>query len=408
MKEKSGFLWNTAGSFVYAFFNALILLFCKRINGTEIAGIFSICYATGCILNAIGDFGIRIYQVTDTERKYKFEDYIYSRIIAIGIMLISTVLFIFIGGYTNEKLFICMIIIGIRVVDNFGETFQAEFQLRSRLDLAGKVLLFRNILEICVFSVVDLVTKNIYISFTAMLIVSVISFFIFDFRWSDFKNSFINRKMNGNRVKTILKDCFPLALSTLISMYVINSVKYAIDIYGNNEMQTYFNILYMPTFVINLISIFIMKPFLKNFGDYWNNKEYKSFKKTIAKIIAFLGGCTIIIEIGAIFVGIPILNIIYGVDLGIYKFEMFLLILSGLFYAISTVVFYALGTIRKQKWSTVAYAVSSVFALGISNLLVKKYEMLGATISSVAIMFVLFVILTTVFELGFHKEKMER
>jgi len=404
MEKKSGFIWNTIGSLVYSFFNAILLVFCTRLNGTEIAGIFSISYATGCILNAIGDMGIRIFQVTDTNRKYKLEDYLYSRIFAVILMVIIAVIFVMISGYTNEKLFICMILILIRVVDNFSETFQAEFQLNGRLDRAGKALLYRNTLEIAVFAIVDILTKNIYISFLAMLAVSIILLITYDLRITN-KQEKIKLKFNYENIKQIIKECFPLGISTLISMYVINAVKYAIDAFGDNTMQTYFNVLYMPTFVINLISILIMKPLLKPFGEYWNNKEYKKFIKIIVFIILFLLGMTIIIEIAALLIGIPILSFIYAIDLKEYKMELFLLILSGLFYASSTVIFYALGTIRKQKNTTIAYAISAVFALVISNVLVDKYAILGSTISSVLIMLILFISLLIFFILGYKKEK---
>lgn len=407
MEKKSGFIWNTIGSLIYSFFNAIVLVFCTRLNGTEIAGVFSICYATGCILNAIGDFGIRIFQVTDTNRKYKFEDYLFSRIISVALMVLIAIAFVLISGYTNEKLFICLILILIRVIDNFGETFQAEFQLIGRLDISGKALLYRNVLEIIVFAIFDIITKNIYISFIAMLAISIIILLLYDFRLIN-KDKKIKFRYNNSNVQEILKACIPLALSTLISMYVINAVKYAIDIYGDNTMQTYFNILYMPTFAINLISIFIMKPFLKPFGEYWNEKNYKKFITTIIYIISFLFICTIFIEIAAIFIGIPLLGWLYNVNLTPYKLELFLLVLSGLFYASSTVIFYALGTIRRQKNSTIAYAISAIFALIVSNILVKKYMMLGATISCVLIMILLVLILTIYFIIGYKKEKKEK
>lgn len=403
MEKKVGFIWNTLGSLVYSFFNAIVLMVCTRLNGTEIAGIFSICYATGCVLNAIGDFGIRIFQVTDTNRKYKFEDYLYSRIFAVVAMLIIALAFTIISGYSNEKFFICIILILIRVVDNFSETFQAEFQLKERLDTAGKALLYRNIIEIISFAIADVITHNIYISFIATLVMSILVLFIYDVRLIK-KQYKVLEKMNFDKIKEILKECMPLGLSTLISMYVINAVKYAIDAFGDNTMQTYFNVLYMPTFVINLISILIMKPLLKPFGEYWNNNAENKFIKTIIKIILFLVGITLIIEILALTIGIPILGWLYAIDLSNYRLELFLLILSGLFYACSTVIFYALGTIRKQKQTTISYTICAVFAAIISNILVKKCGILGSTISSVLIMLALFFILLVFFIIGYKKE----
>ncbi len=407
MKKKIGFIWNTAGSLIYSFFNAIVLMVCTRLNGTEIAGIFSICYATGCILNAIGDLGIRIFQVTDTKRKYRFEDYLYARGFAVIMMLLVALAFSIISGYTNEKFFICVILILIRVVDNFGETFQAEFQLNERLDIAGKALLYRNILEIISFAIIDIITCNIYISFIAMLVIGIIILIIYDIRLIK-KQYKILGNLNLDKIKEILKECIPLGLSTLISMYVINAVKYAIDVFGDNTMQTYFNVLYMPTFVINLVSILIMKPLLKPFGEYWNNNDGKKLVKTIIKIILFLSGITVIIEILALTIGIPMLGWLYAMDLSNYRLELFLLILSGLFYASSTVIFYALGTIRKQKQTTVSYIICSVFAFIISNILVKNYGILGSTISSVLIMATLFIILLLFFIISYIGEKSEK
>ena len=74
--KKSEFFWNTIASAIMSLLSALLLMFCTRINGTEIAGMFSIAFATSVILNGIGDYGIRIYQVTDTNRKYKFGEYL--------------------------------------------------------------------------------------------------------------------------------------------------------------------------------------------------------------------------------------------------------------------------------------------------------------------------------------------
>lgn len=404
MKNKSGFIWNTIGSLIYSFFNAIVLVFCTRLNGTEFAGIFSICYATGCILNAIGDMGIRIFQVTDTNRKYKLDDYIFSRIIAVSLMLLTAIVFVVSSGYRKEKLFICIILILIRVVDNFSETFQAEFQLNDRLDRAGKAMLYRNFFEITAFAIIDIITKNIYYSFMAMLIIGIVILLGYDFLIIN-KEGKIKLKFNLKNVNKILRECFPLGMSTLISMYVINAVKYAIDRFGDNTMQTYFNVLYMPTFVINLISILIMKPLLKPFGDYWNGNEHKKFLKTVFLIMVLLCVATVFVEVAAITLGLPILNFIYNIDLSEYKIELVLLILSGLFYASSTVIFYALGTIRKQKYSTVAYIISAIFAFWVSNILVNKYKIFGSAVSSLLVMIVLFVSLLIFFVFGYNKEK---
>lgn len=404
MITKKEFIWNTIGSIIVALFNAIILMFCTRINTIEIAGIFSIAYATAYIFNAIGDFGIRIYQVTDTNKKYNFSEYLAARVISIILMCVSAIIFIVVDGYRNEKIIISIILILYRIIENLSESFQAEFQLNGHLDIAGKSMTYRNIAALLTCYLVDKFTENFILALISMLAINLILFLLYDVKKiKQFTN--ISFKFNMKKVKEVIIQCLPLAISTLISIYVINSVKYAIDRFGNYTMQTYYNIIYMPTFVINLVSIFISKPFLKPFGEYWNNKEYKKLYCTIGKIIAFLFGTTVAIEIVCYFIGIPVLNILYKVDLSSLKLQLILLILSGFLYAISTILFNALGTMRKQKYTLIPYTLSAIFALIVPKYLVQKYNMQGAVISSILIMLILCITMGILFISNLKRKK---
>ena len=95
MIKKREFIWNTIGSLISSILNAIILAFCTRLNGIEIAGMFSISYATASILDAIGNFGLRIYQTTDTKRKNTFSEYLVTRFFAVVLMVIVGLIFVY-------------------------------------------------------------------------------------------------------------------------------------------------------------------------------------------------------------------------------------------------------------------------------------------------------------------------
>ena len=407
MVKKSEIIWNTLGSFVESLLSAVLLMFCTRLNGTEIAGMFSISFATATILNAIGDFGIRIYQVTDTNRKYKFGDYLLARVFVVITMVIIGILFVNISGYTAEKLWICIALIMFKVIDNLSETYQGEFQLRNRLDLGGKSMVIRVSSSLIVFFITDVITKNVIFSCITFVLTNLTLFLLWDVRiLSKFQK--LEIKYDKNNIKEILLDCLPLAISTGLSLYIINATKYAIDNFGDYTMQTYFNVIYMPTFVINLVSAFVIKPFLKPFGDLWNSKEYLKFIKSISLIILILAGATICIDIACALLGVPVLSFIYGIDLSPYKMEMILLVISGFFYASATVMLYALSTIRKQKLTTIAYIITSLIALIASNICVNKWQMKGAIVSNMITTVTLFVLLVIFFLYELKKSKMEK
>lgn len=404
MVKKSEIIWNTLGSFVESLLSAILLMFCTRLNGTEIAGMFSISFATATILNSIGDFGIRIYQVTDTNRKYKFEDYLLARIVVVISMVIIGIIFVNFSGYTLEKLWICISLIAFKVIDNLSETYQGEFQLRDRLDLGGKSMVIRVLSSLVMFFIADMITKNVIISCVALVATNLILFLIWDVRILS-KLQKIEIKFNKLHIKEILAECFPLAISTCLSLYIINATKYAIDNFGDYTMQTYFNVIYMPTFVINLVSAFVIKPFLKPFGDLWNNREYFKFIKSIICIILILAVATVCIDIACALFGVPLLSFIYGIAIAPFKMEMILLVVSGFFYASSTVILYALSTIRKQKLTTVAYIITAIIALIVSNICVSKWQMKGAILSNMVTTITLFILLTTFYVYEINKEK---
>lgn len=407
MVKKSEFIWNSIASLVASMLNAVLLLFCTRINGTDIAGIFSISFATSVILNAIGDYGIRIYQVTDSEKKYKFGEYLALRIVVVSIMLIIGIGFVLISGYDTIKLLVTILLILFRVVDNLSETYQGEFQVHRRLDLGGKSVVIRNGISIIMFLIADIITKNIIISSTVMFFTNLLVFILFDIR--------IIKNFNTDKIiftkdviLSMLKECFPVFLSTILSLYITNAVKYAIDSISTYEMQTYYNIIYLPTFTINLASIFIIKPMLKVLGDIWSEKKYKEMLKIIAKISAVILVVTILVEIVCFAIGVQILSFIYGVQLEQYRIDLCLLILSGGLYALAVLFLYILTTIREQSKATIGYIITSILALIIPKILVQKYNMLGASISNLLINFILLILLIIPVIIKYQKVKGEQ
>ena len=402
MVKKSEFVWNSIASLVASMLNAILLLFCTRINGTDIAGMFSIAFATSVILNAIGDYGIRIYQVTDSKRNYKFGEYIALRIVVVSIMLAIGIAFVVISGYDTTKLLITILLVLFRVIDNLSETYQGEFQVHGRLDLGGKSVVIRNGIAMIMFFIADIITKNIVISCIIMFLTNLLIFLLFDIR--------LIKKFNQDKVIftkdviiNMLKECFPVFLSTILSLYITNAVKYAIDSVSTYEMQTYYNIIYLPTFTINLASIFIIKPMLKVLGDIWNEKKYKEMQKVIIKISGLILIVTLLVEIVCFAIGTQILSFIYGVELSKYRIDLCLLVLSGGFYALTVLFLYVLTTMRKQKRATIAYVITSVFALSLPKILVQKYNMLGASISNLMITLVLLIILVVNFCISYKE-----
>lgn len=388
MVNKKEFIWNMIASVFASALSAILLLVVTNINGLDDAGIFSIAFATATILNAISDYGMRVYQVTDGDRRYNFSTYLRARVYVDLAMMICAVGFVFIMGYDIKKALICILLAAFRFVDNLSETFQGEFQLDKRLDIAGKSVTFRMTAAVLMFCAIDYFTKNILIAFLMLFIMNALVFVIYDVRL--IKNYVHEKHVCDNKAAfKIILDCFPVFASTFLNLYIINAPKYAIDKYMTNSDQTFFNIIYLPTFTINLLSIFILKPLLKSLGDMWAAHEYKKINGVVIKMVALIAGITVFVELICATIAIPILNILSGNDLAAYKGDLILLVVSGGLSAITVMLFYTLTTMRSQIIVLVAYIISAIIGFVASGPLVKAYGITGAAYSSIVIMTVL-------------------
>lgn len=161
-------------------------------------------------------------------------------------------------------------------------------------------------------------------------------------------------------------------------MYVVNCPKYAIDSVMTSKYQTYYGILAMPVFTINLLSMVIYRPYVKALGDTWQDKKYNEFLKLIFKQIFVILGLTFIISLFGYIIGLTLIEFIYGVKIHNYMFAFILLLIGGGLNALAGYFSVVLTAARAQNKLFVGYAMTFLTALLIANPLVLNYGINGA------------------------------
>ena len=124
--------------------------------------------------------------------------------------------------------------------------------------------------------------------------------------------------------------------------------------------------------------------------------ECKEFKNIIFKILGILVVLGIIVELGAATVGIPILGIVYAIDLNAYVLDLIIIIFGAILYAIAGVFSTALITMRRNGMQLIIYLIDAIFSVIISYLFISTFGIHGATIGYTSTM-VLHVILYTIY-----------
>ncbi|HFI0447243.1 TPA: lipopolysaccharide biosynthesis protein [Streptococcus suis] len=407
---KSNYLWNLLGSVSSALISTLLLLIASRELGASQSDIFSIVYSISQQLIIIGLFQVRNYQATDVSGRISFTDYFFSRIITILLMLLSACVFLLFQKYSLEKTLIYIFIVLYRACDAFSDVYQGQLQQNRRSDLAGKILFFRSIIAIVIFFIILKITESLVITSFGIFLVNALLTIILDIpilRESRITGPIKFDKNTISSTFLILKQCFPLFLNGFIITYIFTEPKLVIDQLLSRDifasgMQRNFNILFMPTFILNLLFI-ILRPMITELSYDWENKKFDIFNKkvkNISKVLLFFGLFTIIFSY---FIGTFLLSFVFGVDLNSYTIELVVLILAGLFNVFATMIDNLMTIFRRQKLLLPVYIITFIISKILNYPMIFSYGISGAAFSFLISMVIYFVLSISIYFYSFQK-----
>ena len=417
--EKNIYLWNIAGSFSNALASVLFLVAVARVTGSKESDIFSLAWSIAQLTLTVGTFQVRLFQATDVEGRFSFHHYLFFRILTVAAMMLVAVFYIFHYHYTGLKAAVILSLCAYKAVEALSDVYQGWFQLKERLDLAGKGMTFRVILSLAVFIITLGVSGNLLLSCLIMTLISIACFILFEIRYmvqSGFQkeaSETAKKRQKGIRaLGDIFVKCFPLFLNAYLVMLIFNAPKMAIDraiTAGNMEagMQTVYNIIFMPTTVINLVYL-VFQPVVTKMAIEWNTGHSDEYLKLIRKVILGLTFIDIFILAGGYLLGIPVLAAVYGVNLGNTRKALMLLLLAGGLNTLVNVLDNALTVIRKQYTLIIAYVIAWIFAEWSAPVMTGQAGIDGAAFSFLSAMGVLLVAVMILFIAGYRNAKKMR
>ena len=409
--ERSIYIWNITGSIANALLSVVALMIVTRILDDRQADIFSIAWTISQLMATVGTFQIRMYQATDVTGVFRFRQYLIYRMITIGIMMISSYAYVMIRGYSGEKAVVVLLMCIFRAVDSLADVYEGWFQQKERLDLSGKALTYRIVVAVLGFGVILFTTRNLILSGAVLVVVYVVCFFVYDIRYhygvEAFRETAKKDKAGLSWVVKMTIEGFPLFINAFLMMSIMNAPKMVLDVaieQGSlaQGLQTVFNIIFMPASFLNLAYI-VFRPLITKMAIVWNTGKAKEFLKILMKIMISLFGIGILLLIGSALLGIPILSIVYAVDLKDYKMELLIIIVGGCMYTFAAVLDNALVVIRKQYILILAYVFTYIYIKFAAEMMTGRWGILGASLSYASAMAVFLIITAVMFAFHFYK-----
>ena len=359
--RRSSFVWNLLSAAINSFQTMLLAVFLTRLGTDADSASFYMAFAVGNLLYNIGKYGVRQFQVTDSREQYSFRDYASARLVSMALMAAGIVLYILFGflfrGYTVSKAAVIVLICLYKGIEASEDVFHGRMQQLGRLDVAGRILFIRILSFILCFAAVFVLTRNIVLTAAAATaLAGILAVVLNRSVWDHFRD----RTISPSKTKQLLKACAPLCLSMLLNMYLGNAPKYIIDGRVSEALQTQFNTIYMPVFVMVLLGMFIYQPELKSIGEARKDRRFDALRRKALKLSALTLGATVLAMAAAFLLGIPVLEFIYKIPLAGLKPQLVLFILCGGMIALTNLYGMILIAFRRQGTLTAVYALSSL------------------------------------------------
>ncbi len=383
---QSSMFWNSAGGMLSAFQSVFFLMILSRVLGLAESGLFSIAFANANLFANIGRFGVRNYQVSDVNGTYTFREYLRARMWSTGLMVLVFTGYLVVVGivrqYSMYKFILIFFVCFSKIIDSIEDVYYGYLQQHGRLDIGAKILTIRLSVLYISFILVVLIFRN---QLWAVIISTILSgascFWCFYLvrRATGIHKEHRSRAPSRRNVIALLAVCFPLFLSTFLSIYIGNAPKYAIDQAMSEEMQAIFSFISMPIFVINLLNNFIYQPFLFRLSNEWNKRQLKRFKRSIWIEVIVIAIITAVVLLAGKLIGIEVLSLLYSVQLADYETDFLILLAGGGLLAYSGFFISILTIMRKQMSIAWIYGGVSVLAFLLSPILIRTSGIRGAS-----------------------------
>lgn len=379
---QSGIFWNIMGSGMMAANTVILTMLVGHFADLNAVGLFGLSLTTAQVLYSLALFGANDLQMTDYQHRYQFRHYFGVKAFSTVLAILACMLVIRVLGFAEAAKSFTVLLTGFMLVNSLAELYQSLFFQCYRIDLSGKALFFRFFLSTVAFLAALLSGRTILSACIWMLCVDIAATAWWILRYAkEYRDTGYMPEINGTM--RLVREALPLCLSVLSSLLVINGPKYLINAWLSDEVQGVYNILFMPTYAISLLSQFIFKPYLYRYSQTLQG-ERTAFRKLLLFHTALIGACALCGGIGMWLLGTPLLRILFGQDLRAYRGLMFLFMLSGGVLALNQLLYYIMVILGRRKVVFLIFFMGMAVTLLTGSLCIPRISIRGAYVSFTA------------------------
>ena len=395
--QKKDYIWNSIGSFLQSAISPILLIVITRLNGVGDSGLFSFAMSLSVVFWAISLWGGRTYQVSDVKKEFSSGDYIVVRFISSLIVAVFSISFCILSGYDLIKTELIMVLVSFKILESIADSMYGVLQIHNRLYIVGISLTMKSVFGFMLFTLVDILTKNIIYGALSIFIVNIAVVIFYDIPWMKRVESVGLTKKNIMQAGKIMKKTAEVFVVVFLTMFSLNIPRYFLDKYHYDQIG-YFGIMAMPITLLTLFISFVLQPNVVNLSELLKKKKIKEFTNIVSKIDFITFTLGILFVVSSYLIGVWALNTVFGIDINNFRIDLTIMVIGAVANAFVSIYVNLLIILRRFKGQFYTLLVTNILAVVLSIYLIDRLAMLGSVLVFMIISFLQAIILLFIYK----------
>ena len=366
---------NTAGTVLYYCCQWLTTVFVVRIAGYDVSGTFSIVISYANIFGFISLYNLRNYQLSDVTNRFAPPQYTAAYTVTGAGALVLFFLVLPFCGLDRETIFCCIAYLLFKFAETTMHYLFTYYQLRNQY---GSILLsfcLKAVLPLIGFTAILWLKIGLLPAILVMTAIFLMTVAVYDL--PRMKGTGISGwTLKG--VPVILREGFPLMLSTLVLPYMLFFIRYAVEALYGRETLGYFNTVSMVTVIMTTLASSVWFVIMPTLSGRYVSGQYQALRKQVLLIVASVLLLTALLVPVGQWIGGWAFSLVFGSEILAHMYLLPMTIISSGILTASIFLSTVLIAIRKRLRMLLSMILGAVLLTALAFPLTRAYGSLGA------------------------------
>jgi O-antigen/teichoic acid export membrane protein len=370
---RSSFLWTVAGNAANGLSQWAVLSVIAKLGSAEMLGEYALAAAVTLPVAMLAHLNMRAVLATDVKGAHSFADYRAARLIANAAAALAFVTFSLAkGGLVGAAIFL----LGISLlIENTSDLLYAVMQRRDRMDLIAKSMILRSGLSMVFVAGAVWLLRDVASACAGLLLSRLATLILVDRRYGQTEAGVRHDPW------AVLRVSLPLGFTLLLISLTTNVPRYAIEHFlGTRELGIFAAVasfVALGSTFVNAMGQSVLTRLAKHFAT----RDYARMRRAAWQLAAFTFALSFVGTALAVFVGRPVLRLLYRPEFAEYNQVLAVILAAAGFGWTAAMLGYVTTGMRMFKAQTVLVAAAAATSALVSYASVPSLGLYGGALA---------------------------